>query len=91
MRFRSCAFILLAAYTLIAGIPRADVKPGPAGLLQSNTLFNVYGRGFSIAPILGLLGTYRNFSSVELDTRKYTNEIKTLNGGKPVITGLELI
>jgi len=69
----------------------AEIKSSPTGLLETHTLFNVYGRGFGIAPILGHLGTYKDFAAMESDTKPRIAEVRKVNGGKPVVTGLELI
>jgi hypothetical protein len=69
----------------------ADLPYSPVGLLETHTLLTIYGRGFGIAPILGRLGTYRDFASMEAGTRELVSEIASFDGGKPVITGPELI
>ena len=61
------------------------------GLLETNTLFAVYGRGFGIAPILGHLGVYRNFDDMDADTRHWVTSISAVNDGKRVVTGIHLI
>ena len=63
----------------------------PISLLETNTLFTVYGRAFSRAPILGRLGTYRDFEDMANDVQPWTREIKKYNDNKGVIPGLHLI
>lgn len=83
-----CALLAAAAAVAVAARIPAET---PAGLLETHTLFTVYGRGFGMAPILGRLGTYKNFESMESGTRDLAREIAGLNGGKPVTGGAELI
>lgn len=64
---------------------------GAVSLLETHTLFTVYGRGFGIAPILGVLGTYKDFDSMQAGTHQQVTEIASVNGGKAVMTGVELI
>jgi hypothetical protein len=83
-------FVLLtvaAAALLAARIPGET----PAGLLETHTLFTIYGRGFGMAPILGRLGTYKDFASMQSGTSDLAHEVGSMNGGKPVTTGVELI
>lgn len=61
------------------------------GLLENNTLFTVYGRGFGVAPILGRLGTYKDIDAMADDAKKWTKQISAVNGGKNVVTGIHLI
>lgn len=82
--------ITLLPGLLLPGLPAVDIA-GAVGLLETHTLFTVYGRGFGIAPILGLLGTYKDFESMEAGTHELVSEIASVNDGKPVTTGVELI
>lgn len=68
----------------------ADIA-GPVGLLENNTLFAMYGRGFGMAPILGQLGTYKDIDAMAADTRTWVSKIAAANGGKKVVTGIDLI
>lgn len=70
---------------------RSNPPEGRAGLLETNTLFTVYGRGFGVAPILGKLGTYSDIEAMEADTRDWVDGISAVNGGKGVIRGIHLI
>jgi hypothetical protein len=63
----------------------------PAGLLETNTIFAVYGRGFGRAPILGHLGTYADIDAMAADTRIWVKNIGAANGGKGVVVGIHLI
>jgi hypothetical protein len=63
----------------------------PVGLLQTNTLLSVYGRAFDVAPILGRLGTYKNFDTMSKDIRPWMKQIKKVNDHKGVIAGVHLI
>ena len=64
---------------------------GPSGLLDSSTLFAVYGRGFDWAPILGHLGTYKDIYAMAADTKTWIPKIAAANGGKGVVIGIDLI
>jgi hypothetical protein len=63
----------------------------PAGLLETHTLFAVYGRGFGIGPILGHLGTYKSMDAMAADTKDWLPKIAKVNGGQSVVTALDLI
>ena len=65
--------------------------PAPIGLLEKNTLFAVYGRGFGIAPILGHLGAYKDIEAMADDTAGWTKRIAAVNDGKGVVTAIHLI
>jgi hypothetical protein len=68
------------------------IRGGPSGVLEHDTLFTVYGRGFGVAPILGKLGTYSGFSDMDKDIQHpWVSEIDSLNGPKGVKIGVELI
>jgi hypothetical protein len=71
--------------------PDAPPRAVPAGLLETSTLFAVYGRGFGIAPILGHLGTYKDMDAMASDTQTWVTKIVPASGGKGVVTGLDLI
>ena len=74
--------------------PQAPVKQGaakPFSILSENTLFTVYGRAFGRAPILGRLGTYRNFEDMDKDIQPWIRGIEERNGRKGVIAGIHLI
>ena len=62
-----------------------------SSILSENTLFTVYGRAFGSAPILGRLGTYRDFEDMERDVRPWIRGIQKRNGDKGVIPALHLI
>jgi hypothetical protein len=61
------------------------------GLLETNTLFAVDGRGFGIAPILGRLGTYDGFDAMAADAKPWLQSIAAANDGKGVTIGIHLI
>lgn len=63
----------------------------PVGLLEKNTLLTVYGRGFGVDPILGILGTYRNFDELASGMRERAAAIAAVNGGKGVVEAIHLI
>lgn len=69
----------------------ARLGAGAAGLLENNTMFTVYGRGFAVAPVLGRLGSYRDIDQMADATRSWVEQIKAVNGGKGVVTGIHLI
>jgi hypothetical protein len=66
-----------------------DVKP--SSILEKNTLFTVYGKHFDVAPVLGRLGTYKNFEDMAKDVQPWIPEIKKRNDSKGVIIGAHLI
>lgn len=71
--------------------PDVASAPGAVGLLETKTLFAVYGRGFGRAPILGLLGTYENIGAMAADTSPWVSKITPVNGGRPVVPAIDLI
>lgn len=86
-----CALMAVLAVAAIGRLPQ-PAHPVPAsGLLESNTLFAVYGRGFAIAPILGHLGTYSGIGAMAADTATWVPKIKRVNGVKGVVIGMDLI
>jgi hypothetical protein len=77
-------------------VPQVIQKPAeppvaPVGLLEKNTVFAVYGRAFGRAEILGHLGTYKNYDSMEKDIPKWLDEIKKYNDDKPILPAIDLI
>ena len=89
---------LIVALILIVGVfagaqvgTRTRNAGDPAGLLETNTLFSVYGRAFGVAPILGRLGTYQNFDMMAAGIRSWVEQIKQVNDHKGVIPGVHLI
>jgi hypothetical protein len=84
--------IVIAAALGIVAI--SQVRPAdparPTGLLESNTLFTVYGRAFAWAPILGHLGTYKDMDAMAADTKAWIPKIAAATG-KPVVIGIHLI
>ncbi len=74
------------AAAVAPAVPREAV-----GLLEKNTIFGVYGRAFGRAPILGHLGTYKNFDMMAADIPKWVDEIQKHNDNKPVIPAVHLI
>jgi hypothetical protein len=73
----------------MAGQPEQTAVP--EGLLESNTLLTAYGRGFGVAPILGCLGTYRDFDEAAAGMRERAQAIAEVNGGKGVVQAVHLI
>jgi len=51
----------------------------------------MYGRAFGVAPILGRLGSYQNFTDMAKDVAGFSDQIKAVNGGKPVLPMVHLI
>ena len=91
-RNKLALFFLIVSSVAIPIVRISAVSlPGPVALLETHTLFTVYGRGFDVAPILGRLGTFKDFSSLESNTHPQVQEVTSVNGGRPVATGIELI
>ena len=74
--------LLVTAVGLAEGFATPDYSHA-VGLLETHTLFTVYGRGFDTAPILGRLGTYKDFAAMDAGTRDLRSEIAEIDGGKP--------
>ncbi len=88
----SVGFGLLASAVLFLQLGFTIRGGGPTGVLEHDTLFTVYGRGFGVAPILGRLGTFSGFSDMESHIQHpWVSEIDSLNGPKGVKIGIELI
>ncbi|HTX37131.1 MAG TPA: hypothetical protein VME43_19010 [Bryobacteraceae bacterium] len=86
------AFAVLFAFAAPCQVSREAGRTGSrTGLLETNTLFAVYGRGFNIAPILGRLGTYKDIDAMASDTRSWVKRISAVTEGKGVVTGIHLI
>jgi hypothetical protein len=85
----SAVFLLFVAATCI--LHATTQTTSPTGLLETNTLFAVYGRGFGMAPILGHLGTYDGFDAMVTDTQPWVKNISAVNDGKSVTVGMDLI
>lgn len=88
--------IVIAAVLGIAAIGQSKPEDpahrvGPSGLLETRTLFTVYGRGFDWAPILGRLGTYKDIDAMAADTKPWIPKIAAATGGKGVAIGIHLI
>src|SRR5579875_663421 len=62
----------------------------PASWLKGTTLLGMYGRAFGVAPILGRLGSYQNFTDMAKDVAGFSDQIKAVNGGKPVLPMVHL-
>jgi hypothetical protein len=73
--------------------PTSTPTPEKRGsVLDEGTLLAMYGRGFGIAPILGVLGAYKNFDDMDRDIQKrFYPGIKANNGGKPIVPVVHLI
>ncbi len=102
MRIRFLRFPLWAAVILILAsvsnsksiLPVDSVQQPasrPASILAGNTLFAVYGRAFGRAPVLGHLGTYKNFEDMETDIDPWLQGIRARHDKKGVIPALHLI
>jgi hypothetical protein len=101
----SCAnrFLLIPILVLcwISGInsqtaPNSQTSPKPAAvkpssILSGNTLFAVYGRALGRSPILGRLGSYKNFANMEKDIKPWIQGIRKRNDSKGVIPAIHLI
>ncbi len=80
-----------------ATVTRVPAEPtraasGRSVLDDGSTMLAIYGRGFGIAPILGMLGGYRDFDAMDRDLRsRLIPAIQAQNGGKPVIPTIHLI
>ncbi len=74
-------------WLLRAGTPTVS----RTGLLETKTLFTVYGRGFGMAPILGRLGTYDGFDAMAADAKPWLQSIAGANDSKGVTIGIHLI
>ncbi|HEY3110575.1 MAG TPA: hypothetical protein VGL23_17585 [Chloroflexota bacterium] len=63
-----------------------------ASVLEDGTLVTVYGRAFGMAPILGVLGSYKSFDDMEKGVQKrFYPGIKANNGGKRIVPVVHLI
>jgi len=82
------AVLTLVSISHLGSVPVPDK---PSGLLETNTLFTIYGRGFGRAPILGRLGSYSNMGQMAAGTGTWIKQIKAANGGKGVVVGIHLI
>lgn len=61
-------------------------------VLDEGTMLAIYGRGFGIAPVLGLLGQYKTFDDMDRDIQKrFAGPIRANNGGRPIIPTVHLI
>jgi len=83
--------LLVSLLALILTASAEEPNAATAGLLESHTILTVYGRGFSTTPILGMLGTFQDFDELAKGTAETVREIAAVNGGKPVVTGVDLI
>ena len=91
-----CALFMLLSLGAALSVPHLATPAtvpsgGAAGLLESNTLFTVYGRAFGVAPILGKLGSYSGFDQMAQDTAHWVKDINADNGGKHVVEAVHLI
>jgi hypothetical protein len=74
-----------------AEVPLKPQLAQPLSVLSNNTLFTVYGRSFDRAPILGRLGTYKNFEDMEKDIQPWIQDIEKRNDNKGVVPAVHLI
>jgi hypothetical protein len=84
-------FAALLGVLVTSQLQPDSIRPAASGLLETSTLFTVYGRGFGRAPILGHLGTYQDIDAMAADTRTWVTNIQAANGGKGVVIGIHLI
>ncbi len=91
-------FLLVPSFQSLSPHPaaiRGDRGPGQGrgadGLLETSTVFSVYGRAFDIAPLLGHLGTYKDFDEMAADIPKWVDEIEKYNDGRKIIPAVHLI
>ena len=82
---------MIGALIASAAAASVTIHANRIGLLETNTLFAVYGRGFDVAPILGRLGAYRDMDAMAAGTESWVREISAVDDGKPVVTGIHLI
>jgi hypothetical protein len=75
---RAAAFLcLLTAFATGFSVPKQTNQDHlRTGLLEKNTLFTVYGRGFGKAAILGRLGAYKNIEDMANGTRRWVKQIR---------------
>ena len=91
-RVRTIAISVALGVLVISRLwPGTASAAGPVGLLETNTLFAVYGRGFGVAPILGHLGSYKDMEAMAAETRNWLGPVAAGSGGKGVVTGIDLI
>jgi len=84
-------FAALLAFLAASRLRPDTVRPPvPSGLLETNILFTVYGRGFGICPILGHLGTYTDTDMMAADIAPWVTKIQAANG-RGVVPGIHLI
>lgn len=85
----SLFFVILPGASFLS---RAETPTAShTGLLETSTLFAVYGRAFGVAPILGHLGTYKGLDDMAADTEPWVQKITAANDGKQVTIGIHLI
>lgn len=72
-------------------LPSATPRPAPQSWLGNTTLLTVYGRGFGILPILGMLGSDGSMDDVARQAQPYMRGIRAANGGKRVRLAIHLI
>jgi hypothetical protein len=103
MKNRAHRFLLLPIFALcwMSGInshtapdSRTSSEPAavkPKSVLLGNTLFSVYGRALGRSPILGRLGSYKNFAAMDKDIKPWIQGIRKRNGAKGVLPAIHLI
>ena len=57
----------------------------PQSVMQNTRLITVYGRSFGIAPILGLLGTFKSFNELEQGIKPWVNSTSDLMGDRVTV------
>lgn len=72
-------------------LPSPTPRPAPQFWLRNTTLLTVYGRGFGIAPILGMLGSDGSMDDLARQAQPYLQGINASNGGKGVRLAIHLI
>lgn len=88
---RTIVALLVASVAIAQMASQSDQNATPHGLLETNTLLAIYGRGLGVAPILGRLGTYHSFEEMAAGTRDWVSAVESVNGHKKVIEAIHLI
>jgi hypothetical protein len=72
--------------------PTPSPAPAPVSLLERHTLVTFYGRGFDVAPILGMLGGFKDADDMDRQIKqRFVEPIDALNGAKGVVPAIHLI
>ncbi len=63
----------------------SPTRPEPLSVLQTHPLLSVYGRSFSVAPILGMLGALNSFDELERSVEPWTSAMSELAGARVMV------